>query len=72
LDRNLNSYFLLHVLTKLTLVVVSLKNCTSSVMAFQALRVLNIFLTFGVSVLASNLLCHRILFAKAKCVRTLV
>ena len=72
LDRNLNTYFLFQVLTKLTLIALSFKNCTSDGTAFAILQVLNMWMTYGASVLASNLLCHRILLAKAKCVRALV
>jgi hypothetical protein len=60
------SYFALQWLANLLVTAAALSvNCTSSGPIFAAGGLINIFVSFGLSVVGTNLLCHRYLCEKA-------
>jgi hypothetical protein len=67
LDRTLGSYFALQWLANLLVLASSLANtCTSSTSAGTIGLLVNLFVSFSLSIIGTNLLCHRYLYEKAR------
>ena len=63
----MGSYFALQWLANLLVAAAALEsNCVQSLIATQVLFLVNLFATYGLSVIGTNLLCHRYLVEKAR------
>ena len=61
------SYFGIQWLANLLVTATALgSNCTESETASTALYLINLLATFGLSMIGTNLLCHRYLYEKAR------